>query len=382
MSDIDTSDFNLADLTRFKQEEVARQMTICNACRYCEGLCAVFPAMELRRSFESDDVDYLSNLCHNCGACYEACQYVAPHEFDINIPKAMAELREDTYQRYVWPTTFAGLFRRNALWIGLSSVTLVVAFIAGLLIWYSPAPVFTTYVGKGAFYALIPHELMVAIFGILFLYAIFAMSMSVYRFWRTTHNGEKVEPGTLSQAFLDTASLRYLHGGGPGCTSDTDRPRSHRRWYHHATAYGFLLCFASTSLGTICHYAGYIAPYAVWHPVVILGTLGGIGLLIGPIGLIRAHRRLADDAQNTADIGLVFLFVLMATSLSGLAVLILRATPLMHLMLMIHLGIVAAFFISMPYGKFVHGLHRVAALVRHAHEQRVVSRQTQNDREN
>ena len=31
--------------------EAARLMTICNACRYCEGLCAVFPAMEMRRTF-------------------------------------------------------------------------------------------------------------------------------------------------------------------------------------------------------------------------------------------------------------------------------------------------------------------------------------------
>ena len=26
-------------------------MTICNACRYCEGYCAVFPAMEKRLTF-------------------------------------------------------------------------------------------------------------------------------------------------------------------------------------------------------------------------------------------------------------------------------------------------------------------------------------------
>ena len=28
--------------------EVARQMQICNACRYCETFCAVFPAMTRR----------------------------------------------------------------------------------------------------------------------------------------------------------------------------------------------------------------------------------------------------------------------------------------------------------------------------------------------
>ena len=44
--------------------EAERLMTICNACRYCEGFCAVFPAMELRRDFPAGDLDYLANLCH------------------------------------------------------------------------------------------------------------------------------------------------------------------------------------------------------------------------------------------------------------------------------------------------------------------------------
>ena len=29
--------------------EADRQLTICNACRYCEGYCAVFPALERQR---------------------------------------------------------------------------------------------------------------------------------------------------------------------------------------------------------------------------------------------------------------------------------------------------------------------------------------------
>ena len=28
--------------------EAERQLDICNACRYCEGYCAVFPALERR----------------------------------------------------------------------------------------------------------------------------------------------------------------------------------------------------------------------------------------------------------------------------------------------------------------------------------------------
>ncbi|MBV8868009.1 MAG: CitB family transcriptional regulator, partial [Acetobacteraceae bacterium] len=55
--------------------EARREMEVCNACRYCEGFCAVFPAMELRREFSSGDLSYLANLCHNCRGCYYACQY-------------------------------------------------------------------------------------------------------------------------------------------------------------------------------------------------------------------------------------------------------------------------------------------------------------------
>ena len=60
-------------------KETGRQLVICNACRYCEGYCAVFPAMELRRSFSDGELEHLANLCHNCRSCFYACQYAPPH---------------------------------------------------------------------------------------------------------------------------------------------------------------------------------------------------------------------------------------------------------------------------------------------------------------
>src|SRR5574341_1258663 len=94
-------------------------MLICNACRYCEGYCAVFPAMELRRQFGKAEVVYLANLCFDCRDCYYACQYAPPHEFGVNIPKVMAELRADTYRDYSWPAPLAGLFKRNGRAVAL-----------------------------------------------------------------------------------------------------------------------------------------------------------------------------------------------------------------------------------------------------------------------
>ena len=45
-------------------DESRRLMTICNACRYCEGFCGVFPAMMRQKTFTDQDLDYLANLCH------------------------------------------------------------------------------------------------------------------------------------------------------------------------------------------------------------------------------------------------------------------------------------------------------------------------------
>ncbi len=89
-------------------------MTICNACRYCEGLCAVFPAMEMRRTFGDGDLNYLANLCHQCGACYTDCQYSPPHEFNVNVPAALAKLRNECLCAICLAAAlFAGAFARN-----------------------------------------------------------------------------------------------------------------------------------------------------------------------------------------------------------------------------------------------------------------------------
>src|SRR6202051_2562910 len=96
-------------------EEADRLMTVCNACRYCEGLCAVFPAMEMRRTFATADLNYLANLCHGCGACYPDCQYSPPHEFAVNVPQARAKLRNDSSAAYAWPPVFSSAFANNGL---------------------------------------------------------------------------------------------------------------------------------------------------------------------------------------------------------------------------------------------------------------------------
>ena len=345
-------------------------MTICNACRYCEGLCAVFPAMERRRTFSDGSLEYLANLCHSCGACYYACQYAPPHEFAINVPKVFAELRAESYARSAWPQVLAPLFRKNGLVITLAAAIAVAFFIGGFGAVHDAETLFAVHTGPGAFYRLMPHDVMVTLFGGVFLFATVAIALSIRTFWNTTGGGSVTLTDVLN-AGRAAATLRYLDGNRGGCMNEDEQPNDHRRRYHHFTFYGFLLCFVSTSLATVLHNAlGWHAPYAWYNPVVLLGILGGIGLLVGPVGLLRAKRmrdpNVVDAQARGMEVG--FLVMLLLTSVSGLLLLILRATPAMGVLLAFHLGVVFALFLTFPYGKFVHGIYRYAALVRFARE--------------
>jgi citrate/tricarballylate utilization protein len=215
---------------------------------------------------------------------------------------------------------------------------------------------------------------MVVVFGVVALFCILSFAISMRAFWRDVRGSESA-PGFAGfwRAVADSAHLTYLHGGGGGCTSEDEAPSAARRMYHHLTFYGFLLCFAATCVATVYHYAfGWFAPYPVLSVPVVLGTFGGVGLILGPIGLLvltaKREAILTDAGQrgmNTA-----FLLMLLLVSVTGLLLLALRDTNAMGVLLAIHLGFVLGLFFSLPYGKFVHGLYRFLALVKYAGERK------------
>lgn len=352
------------------ETEVARVMQICNACRYCEGFCAVFPAMTRRLEFTPAESHYLSNLCHNCGACLHACQYAPPHEFGVNVPRAMARVRARTYRDYAWPKAFGALYDRNGLLVVLA-LALGLGFFLSIAIALK-GPLFGQRL-EGNFYAIFPHGLMAGLFGAVFAWALIALTAGVVRFWRDVSIG-RASVTDAREAAVDGLTLKYLDGGhGQGCNDADDRFSLWRRRFHHATFYGFMLCFAATCVATVYHYAlGMPAPYPLISTPVLLGTLGGFGLLVGPAGLgwlyWRRDRLQMDPSQAPMDIA--FIALLFFNSLTGLALMFLRDTGAMPLLLAIHLGFVMALFLTLPYGKFAHGVYRGAALLIWAVEKR------------
>ena len=351
--------------------EVARVLEICNACRYCEGFCAVFPAMTRRLEFPLADVHYLANLCHNCGACLHACQYAPPHDFGVNVPRAMARVRVDTYSTYAWPAALGSLYRRNGLVLAMALALALAIFL--VLAAGSTGDLFAVRAESSAFYAVFPHNLMVSMFLPVFGFAVLALALGVRRFWRAVGAGPATSPA-VAEATHNALTLKYLDGGhGDGCNEDSDRFTLQRRRFHHLTFYGFMLCFASTSVATLYHYVlGQPAPYAWPTLPKLLGVVGGVALTVGAAGLLalQLQRHVLQRAPEQRPMDVGFIALLLLTAASGLALWLSHGTALLTLLLCVHLGAVMALFLTMPYGKFAHGVFRSAALLKWSIERR------------
>lgn len=342
-------------------DEAVRQLSICNSCRYCEGYCGAFKALTRYREFDQPTVSHLANLCHNCRGCYYACQYTEPHEFALNIPALLANVRATNWEQHIKPRWLARAMQRSVWPYVLLTLLFVFlfAFVLGVP-WVSAQP----------FYASISHSLMVLIFAPLFLIPLVSLALGVRSYWRSV-GASSLSLNDVKEAFRSAATLRQLDGGqGQGCNYESeDKFSSQRRWAHQATMYGFLLCFASTTTATLYHYLfGLEAPYAFFSLPKILGVFGGIMLSAGTAALaylkFRASTELGSVSRTAAEY--VFIGLLFFVSTTGLLLYFFSGTVLASTWLIIHLAFVATFFVAIPYSKMAHGFFRLAALCREA----------------
>lgn len=352
--------------------EARRALLLCNACQFCDGYCAVFQALKRRRSVSDADLTFLSNLCHNCRACYHACQYAPPHGFAVNLPKSLSLVRHRSYRLHARPAGLGRLFRRNGR--GVLAITLLVgAAVALAAVGLVPGE---SLLGRqtepNAFYRIVPWPVMAGAAGLAAAWALLAVALSAKAVWRAMGPAPKaaVLPSVI-EALRDAVTLRNLGGGGAGCNDRDERFSTARRRFHHAMVGGMALCFAATGVATVYDHAlGWPAPYPLLSAPVLLGSAGGVLVMAGTAGLAALKWRAdpAPVAQSLQGADWALLVQLFLTAASGLALLALRGTTAMGPLLLAHLGIVLGLFLTAPCGKLLHAPFRFAALLRAAME--------------
>ncbi len=361
---------SLADLV----EEANRQFTICNACRYCEGYCAVFPAMELQTAFEQGDISYLANLCHDCRGCHQACMYTDPHEFAINIPALMSSARVASYESYARPRFMVFLLRRSAA--VLAAATLIcVGLVIALYLLIGSSSLWGTTAGPDSLYRVVSHEAMTipALLLSVFDLALLVWALAVFQAGGAIDRAALRSPSAWASAVRDAASLRWLRGGGGDCYFPREeRPSPLRRRLHHLVAYGFLTTFAATVSAAVMEYLlGELPPYDFLSVPVLLGTVGGVAVSAGGAAFLWLNSRDAPElsAGQSRSLDQAFLVVLIVVSITGIALMIVQqGSGFPHTLLLVHLATVLAFFCLLPYTKLVHAVYRFGALLRWARD--------------
>ena len=234
---------------------------------------------------------------------------------------------------------------------------------------------------RGDFYAVVPHAVMAAVFGSVFGFAVLALAIGVARFARDVRrsNVEAGRPpagGRGWRAIRDALTLRHLHTAGADCVSGEEERAPGADGATICVLGGFLLCFRPRpSRRSITASSGG------WRPMASPACRSFSGRsaawawppdrrVVGAAG--RRDPLLGDPAQRAGDRS--FLALLFATTVTGLALLALRTSAAMGVLLIVHLATVLALFVTLPYGKFVHGFYRAAALVAFERERDLASR--------
>ena len=353
--------------------ETGRVLRLCAACMYCDGLCPVFPALSGKHENSGADMIYLANLCHNCRACWDDCQYAPPHAFAVNVPATLAAMRRDSYADYVWPGALAGAFRRPAL----GAAIFVGVALADMLIVLAPhgswGALHWARLGSGSFYAVAPLGLMMGLAGASVGWAVLSLAISTLRFGRAISGDARshFSPRALKLAAAEIVTLRHLDGGGAGCKEYGPRFSQRRRVFHQIMVAGFVLLVAATlAAAFLQHFLGVLPPFAHMSLPVVLGVAGGFAVVVGTTGLLAIEVRSEREPSERGEtrLNLVFLVMIETVVLSGLALLLWRDTAAMGPLLALHLGLVTGFFAAIPATKAVHAPFRAAAILRSAME--------------
>ncbi|MBS5962839.1 tricarballylate utilization 4Fe-4S protein TcuB [Varibaculum cambriense] len=343
--------------------EGRRQLAICNACRYCAGYCPVWPAMERHPSPSREEMEQLANLCHDCRDCYTACMYTPPHEFALNPPKLFAEIREETYDRYIFP------FKLPRAISGIRGLLLI--FILCLLSLFGIGYFFGTEnwltTSSGQIYDVFGHVALVLVMSACLIYGLVVTTVGTARFWHAirTEGSSLFNFSNWRKTVSDILVLRHMSGGQEGCSYVGGEPSSKRKVGHQLLMYGFIGTFLATVCAAFMQYVlGMMPPYSLLSVPVILGSVGGLAALIGSIILMalkpKTDRKETTERMWQADHSL--LGGLMALMLSGFLVTIFRGGAVFPSVLVLHIAMVETAFLVFPRTKFVHLFFRAISI--------------------
>ncbi|MEM3714077.1 MAG: hypothetical protein QXF82_03930 [Nitrososphaeria archaeon] len=327
--------------------EAARQLTICNACRYCEGYCDVWDAIEIRREFSPHDVLHLANLCHDCRDCFYACPYIPPHEFAINIPKIMKESRMISYKQFVFPKAFRWILDRFAQTYFILTFLIFLALMTYVVFLHGATIFYKSYLPMQL---LFPPYIFLLLEYSMYAYVFILWYIEGSKYWKYISKGAKVEIKSVFKALGDVFLHKNFRGGGTGCAYPYDKGNYFRLVAHALVMFGFII-----------DWVGILFYPFVSLSFILLYLLGSLMMFAGSVTLLIMSG-LADKNVDTEGIS-SFSGAFLLLSVSGILFFLFLPTPTWTIFFLIRVSSVGSIFLLAPFSKFIHPIFRFLSLV-------------------
>jgi len=348
----------------------ASDLTACYQCGTCSVVCPIstpdnpFPRKEMLWVQWGLRDRALGNssiwLCHQCATCTAYCPR------DATPASVMAALRDESIAHYAAPRLL-GRALRDPRYLPLLFGVPVLIFLA-LLAWLGHLGQWPE--GRVVFSKLIPIVYVEAIFVGAMALSTLAGVAGGMRYWRAMGRqttrvrrpAEALVPTLL--AILRHRKFRECESRRPGAR-ETHKEHLHRS--HRIVFWGFLgLVVTTTSVGIGIYAFGYLTPWPLWHPVKILGNASGLAVLAAVA--VFAYRRVADGerAGKSTYSDWLFLVLLFCTTLTGFLCEVLRLAErpgLAYPTYVVHLVLIFALLVYIPYSKFGHLVYRTVAML-------------------
>lgn len=320
-------------------------------------------------------------LCHQCNDCSVYCPRGAKPG-DV-----LAALRGIAIERFSFPRFLGKFFadpRFLPLVFGIPAAILLV-LVAALQGFNFPE-------GEIEYDRFISSTVIEIAAGIVAAYVVVVAAISTVRLWRALQAsapmptpavapgdgapadvagasaGPSEGPGAMAAAkpglpasLVSTAGDIALHTGFRQCQADRLR-----LWGHLAAFYGMPLLMIAAGLAAIYGFTGQEVQRPPSDPAKIFGNLGGLLVFVGVVVFAFNRLRTRDGSWGRAVYSdwllLAMLFLLVVTGAFMEVARYGGSGTAAYSLYLVHLVIVFAAFVYVPYGKFAHTFYRAAAL--------------------
>ncbi|MFH1754604.1 MAG: quinone-interacting membrane-bound oxidoreductase complex subunit QmoC [Candidatus Latescibacterota bacterium] len=291
-------------------------------------------------------------LCHRCSDCSVHCpRGAAPGD-------VLAAVRDYTIKHYAVPG-FLGKAVGSLAMLPIMLIipaVLLVAMLAGIGHLHIPE-------GDVLYEHFLPHWPLQIFYGGFAILAFVICIVGARRFWNDMN--KHMPPGTKTNgivpSIIGAAKDIITHIKFKDCNHSKSRYISHL-----LTFYGFVGLFITTCAVVVSVYVFHYYPLPLFHPLKIFGNLSTIAMVIGVswIMLDRANQRQGYEMSTNRD--WTFVGILGTVVLTGILTEILRYANIpavAYHVYFVHLIVVFALLMYVPYSRFAHMIYRTVALV-------------------